>query len=195
MSISAKEITASFDEAIAELKSLYDDANEVMNSDKGELFLSPLLSEINRLYSLIQHLAIAESDESAKCEIERKLNAQHIVKSRLDKIVNRYLADKTKFPASMISGPRTLRSRSGVSRQSSASSRFHAEAVAKKEIARLRLSQLQERQEMERQEEERKIDEMRRSVEREIEEKRRSAEHHRKLQILEATHVWNEASL
>ena len=196
MSISAKEITASFDEAIAELKSLYDDANEVMNSDKGELFLSPLLSEINRLYSLIQHLAIAESDESAKCEIERKLNAQHIVKSRFDKVVNRYLADKkTKFPASMISGTRTLRSRSGVSRHSSASSRFHAEAVAKKEIARLRLSQLQERQEMERQEEERKIDEMRRSVEREIEEKRRSAEHHRKLQILEATHVWNEASL
>ena len=196
MSISAKEITASFDEAIAELKSLYDDANEVMNSDKGELFLSPLLSEINRLYSLIQHLVIAESDESAKCEIERKLNAQHIVKSRFDKAVNRYLADKkTKFPASMISGPRTLRSRSGVSRHSSASNRFHAEAVAKKEIARLRLSQLQERQEMERQEEERKIDEMRRSVEREIEEKRRSAEHHRKLQILEATHVWNEASL
>ena len=195
MSISAKEITASFDEAIAELKSLYDDANEVMNSDKGELFLSPLLSEINRLYSLIQHLAIAESDESAKCEIERKLNAQHIVKSRFDKIVNRYLANKTKFPASMISGPRNLLSRSGMSRHSSASSRFHAEAVAKKEIARLRLSQLQERQEMERQEEERKIDEMRRSVEREIEEKRRSAEHHRKLQILEATHVWNEASL
>ena len=196
MSIGAKEITASFDEAIAELKSLYDVANEVMNSDKGELFLSPLLSEINRLYSLIQHLVIAESDESAKCEIERKLNAQHIVKSRFDKVVNRYLADKkTKFPASMISGPRTLRSRSGVSRHSSASNRFHAEAVAKKEIARLRLSQLQERQEMERQEEERKIDEMRRSVEREIEEKRRSAEHHRKLQILEATHVWNEASL
>ena len=196
MSIGAKEITASFDEAIAELKSLYDVANEVMNSDKGELFLSPLLSEINRLYSLIQHLVIAESDESAKCEIERKLNAQHIVKSRFDKAVNRYLADKkTKFPASMISGPRTLRSRSGVSRHSSASNRFHAEAVAKKEIARLRLSQLQERQEMERQEEERKIDEMRRSVEREIEEKRRSAEHHRKLQILEATHVWNEASL
>ena len=175
---------------------MYDDANEVMNSDKGELFFSPLLSEINRLYSLIQHLAIAESDESAKCEIERKLNAQHIVKSRFDKVVNRYLADKkTKFPASMISGTKTLRSRSGVSRHSSASSRFHAEAVAKKEIARLRLSQLQERQEMERQEEERKIDEMRRSVEREIEEKRRSAEHHRKLQILEATHVWNEASL
>ena len=196
MSISAKEITASFDEAIAELKSLYDDANEVMNSDKGELFLPPLLSEINRLYSVIQHLAIAESDESAKCEIERKLNAQHIVKSRFDKVVNRYLANKkTKFSASMISGPRTLRSRSGVSQHSSASSWFHAEAVAKKEIARLRLSQLQERQEMERQEEERKINEMRKSVEREIEEKRRSAEHHRKLQILEATHVWNEASL
>ena len=36
---------------------------------------------------------------------------------------------------------------------------------------------------------------MQRSVEREIEEKRRLAELHRKLQILEATHVWNEASL
>jgi len=167
-----------FDELETQLSELYDDVKQMMNDDdkEAEVILLPL-REINHLYVKLQFMVMDVSDKSIKTELNEKLQAQHVIKSNFDKEAKEYLACNNVALddcASAITAPRTLRSRAGLSRRSSASELFQANSV----------SQLQEKQRLEWELEE-KMMEM----------ERVKAEYRRKRLMLEATQELQEASL
>ena len=169
---------------VTRLDSLYSQANQIMQeSDRFEDIL-PTLNEIKELSVEVDRIVImapAVSDENARKEFMTEIKRQHAKRAEFDTCVSEWLQKlnlSNKDIASVLSAPRTLRSRfSKSSRESASSSVSKARALAKEEVARLKLLHLQERQKLE------------------AEEAIRKREEKHKRELLLATQELKEASL
>ena len=196
-----------FHDAEEQLEELYAKCDTLMADDSDSSLIKSTISSINSVFAEMERFVISETCVDSKELLQNRLKKHIEDRCNFDERLSNFFKGKLpeKETASLLSVPRTLRSRtsktsskksSSFKSKSTSSSMAAAKLLAKEEVAKLKLKQLEERRAFERkqkkaaQEERIKADEERRKIEEErrraeekckkIEEERRRAEMERK---------------
>ena len=188
-----------FEELKASLDALYDEVDMIMSYSEIEdsKAFKQVLSRINSVYSDLSRITVNETEETAYKTLEAMMKDEHVRKARFDTKASEWLEtfENPKEISSIVTAPRSLRSRSARSKSSSSSSVIKARAAAKLQIARLKVKQLQEQQRLQRERAERQ---QRRELEETEARQRREREEvaeQETIDILTASHELEQASL
>ena len=137
-----------FEKVKASLDALYDEVDMIMSYSEiedSEAF-KQVLSRINSVYSDLSRITVNETEKTAYKTLEAMMKDEHERKARFDTKASEWLEtfENPKEISSIVTAPRSLRSRSARSNASSSSSVIKARAAAKLQIARLKVKQLQD---------------------------------------------------
>ena len=189
-----------FEKLKASLDALYDEANMIMSYseiESSEAF-KQVLSRINSVYSDLSRITVNETEETAYKTLEAMMKDEHVRKARFDTKAFEWLETFEINPqeiSSIVTAPRSLRSRSARSNSSSSSSVIKARAAAKLQIARLKVKQLQHQQRLQQERAERQQRRELEETEARQRREREEAAEQETIDILTASHELEQASL